>query len=92
MPSSFSRKGNKMDKIIDDLYEAQADKGGFQSLDRVITEEANERLKKYQTKLPQADYEQIRDAVFSVSAIARKQAFETGFKAAVNLILECRGL
>lgn len=81
-----------MNEYIDMLFGAMANKGDFQNLDEVITREADERLKHYHETLSASDYETVRDAVFSVSAIAREQAFETGFKTAINLILECRGL
>lgn len=79
-----------MEKYINMLYEALADKGDFQNLDEVITREAGERLNHYHETLSASDYETVRDAVFSVSAIARKQAFEIGFQTAVRLILECK--
>lgn len=79
-----------MNEYINMLFEALAAKGDFNNLDRVITEETNRQLTDYQTKLPQVDYEQIRDVAFSVSAIAKKESFKTGFKTAMNLILECR--
>lgn len=79
-----------MSEYINMLFEALADKEDFQNLDGVITREADERLKHYHETLSASDYETVRDAVFSVSAIARKQAFEIGFKTAVRLILECR--
>lgn len=79
-----------MNEYIDMLFGAMADKGDFQNLDEVITREADERLKHYHETLSALDYETVRDAVFSVSAIARKQAFEIGFQVAVRLMLECK--
>lgn len=79
-----------MNEYIDMLFGAMADKGDFQNLDEVITKEASERLKHYHEMLSASDYETVRDAVFSVSAIAREQAFEIGFKTAVRLMLECK--
>lgn len=79
-----------MDKIIDDLYEAQADKGDFQSLDKIITEEANERLSNFKETMSLLEFEKVRDAVFSAAAISKRAAFEIGFKTAMRLVLECR--
>ena len=79
-----------MNEYINRLFEALADKEDFQSLDGVITKEADERLKYYREMLSASDYEAVRDAAFSVSAIAKERAFEIGFKKAVLLILGCR--
>lgn len=79
-----------MNEYINMIFEALEEKGDFNNLDRVITQETNRQLIDYQTKLPQVDYEQIRDVAFSVSAITKKESFRIGFKAAINLILECR--
>ncbi len=79
-----------MGQYINKIYEAQADGADFQNLDKLISEKADECLKGYRETLPPMDYENVRDAAFSVAAITKKQAFEIGFKAAINLILECR--
>lgn len=80
-----------MGRIIDGLFNAQADGEDFQKLDGIITEECNKRLMGFREKLTPSEYEQMRDAAFAVSFISKRAAFEIGFKTAVSLILECRG-
>ncbi len=79
-----------MGKIIDDLFYAKADREDFRQLDDAVSEECSRRLMDFKEKLPQADYEKIRDAAFTASFISKRAAFEIGFMTAVRLILECR--
>ena len=80
-----------MERMIDALYIAIEQEGGFEKMDRAVTEECDRQLTEYRNRMGQQEYENLRDVLFSVYAIAKKSSFEEGFKAAMRLVLEFTG-
>lgn len=79
-----------MNKVLNNLFEMQAGEKEFQDLDNTLIKESNKLLNAFVNQISPQDYEQIRDVVFSIAYLAKKSAFEIGFKTAVNLVMECK--
>ena len=75
---------------LNNLFEMQAGEKEFQDLDNTLIKESNKLLNAFVNQISPQDYEQIRDVVFSIAYLAKKSAFEIGFKTAVNLVMECK--
>ncbi len=78
-----------MNDIIRQLFEIAETGGDFAETDTTLNSECEKRLKPYKERLQDIDYEQIRDVVYSISYFSKQSAFETGFKTAIKLIMEC---
>lgn len=76
---------------IEDLFTVLENEEDFRQLDSRLTKECETLLHSVREKLTPWQYEQVRDAAFSVAYIAKKSSFEIGFKTAMKLIFECRG-
>ncbi len=75
---------------VEDIFEMMEAKDAFRQLDIRVTEECEGYLGKLKDNLSSWEYEQVRDVVFSVSSIAKKAAFEIGFREGIGLVLECK--
>ena len=71
-----------MNKVLNNLFEMQAGEKEFQDLDNTLIKESNKLLNAFVNQISPQDYEQIRDVVFSIAYLAKKSAFEIGFKTA----------
>ena len=78
-----------MCSVISRIFAAKDQEGDFYNLDRLVSEECRKRIDKLREKYPDMEYEEIQDSIFSVCAIAKKEAFFDGFKTGLLLILEC---
>jgi len=78
-----------MDKILEQIFANALNGKEFKEADNILDKECEERLHPYIELLKDAEYEQIRDVIFSISCLSKKYAFEIGFKTAIKLILEC---
>lgn len=79
-----------MSKLLDELFHTQADSNSFEQLDKKLVEECEQQLEFFRRKTSPQEYEQVRDAVFSIAYLAKESAFKIGFKTAVKLLAECR--
>lgn len=77
-----------MGKILDDFYEVFANGKEFEQLDSTLTKEYEKQMQEIKEHLPPEEYEQVRDAMFSVLYLGKKEAFRLGFQAAVRLMME----
>lgn len=78
-----------MNETLDELFRAASQKEEFILLDNILTEECETYLLSYKGKLSVQEYENIRDAVFSISYQSKRGAFKIGFKTAVRMFLVC---
>ena len=85
--AAVTRDGKEKYKMIDKIYGLLDSEGCFDLA--VSDSECRMRLNPFRAKLSEQDFEQVRDAVFSVSAVARKQSFRIGFQTALLLVMEC---
>ena len=80
-----------MGKILDDFYEVFAEGKEFEELDSRLTREYESHIQEIKEHLPPGEYEQTRDAMFSVLYLGKKEAFGLGFQAAMRLMMEWSG-
>ncbi|MCI9004559.1 MAG: hypothetical protein HFH39_04840 [Lachnospiraceae bacterium] len=80
-----------MGKILDDFYEVFTGGKEFGQFDSRLTKEYENRIQGIKEHLPPEECEQIRDAMFSVLYLGKKEAFGLGFQAAIRLMMELSG-
>ena len=80
-----------MGKILDDFYEVFAEGKEVEELDSRLTREYESHIQEIKEHLPLGEYEQTRDAMFSVLYLGKKEAFGLGFQAAMHLMMELSG-
>lgn len=80
-----------MGKLLDNFYEVFTEGKEFEELDSRLTREYENSISEIKEHLPPGEYEQIRDAMFSVLYLGKKEAFGLGFQAAMRLMMELSG-
>lgn len=83
------KRGQVMNKKIEELFNISYNERDYAVADQILEMEISKILKSYEEQLPPNEYEKVRDILFSVSFIAKKQSFEVGFKVAVNIMADC---
>lgn len=78
-----------MSEYINNLFKAQERNADFEQLDEIIQEVCEQKIQPFKEKLSAFECEDICDIVYSVSYLAKKSAFEIGFKTAMRLVLDC---
>ena len=78
-----------MKQMIEGLFTAMEQSGEFEDMDRLISDKCTSLLKPYENRLSAQDYEAVRDIIYSIYAVSKKDSFEAGFKSAMRLVLEC---
>ena len=81
-----------MSELINTLFEAQEHSVDFEQIDSVIKEVCEKEIQPFREKLSVFECEQICDIAYSVSHIAKKSAFEIGFKTAMRLVMDCTNI
>lgn len=79
----------KMKEQIREIYAHQVQKEGKDAVSLWEQETVLEAIRDLNGRIPEGEYEKIRDKVFTVASIGEEAGFVMGFIYAVRLFTEC---